>query len=119
RRELRRRRVRRRALRRRNLWQLRADGATQPSPVTADTTSMRSLLIVASLLAAVPAPARAGGIALEAYTGERPPDAARLVSPILDELAARGFSAGDTIARSYEGKISRAAETPSGLPADF
>jgi len=67
----------------------------------------------------VAAPTWAGGIVLEAFTGERPADASRLLGPVLDELAARGFSAGDTVARQYEGQVSRAAQTASGLPADF
>jgi len=67
----------------------------------------------------VAVPAWAGGIALEAFTGQRPADASRLLGPVLDELAARGFSAGDTVARQYDGQVSRAAQTASGLPADF
>ena len=78
---------------------------------------MRGLVVAALLVAAVPA--WAGGIVLEAYTGQRPADASRLLGPVLDELAARGFSAGDTVARQYEGQVSRAAQTASGLPADF
>jgi hypothetical protein len=83
----------------------------------ADIPTMRHLLVLSALVAA--APAHAGGIALEAYTGDRPADASRLLSPILDELAARGFSAGDTVARTYETKVSRPAQTPAGLPPDF
>ena len=79
---------------------------------------MRTLLVL-GLVLLVSLPARAGGIVLESYTGERPADASRLVSPILDELAARGFTAGDTLTRSYEAKVSRAAQTASGLPGDF
>ena len=67
----------------------------------------------------VAAPTWAGGIVLEAFTGQRPADASRLLGPVLDELAARGFAAGDTVARQYEGQVSRAAQSPSGLPADF
>ena len=67
----------------------------------------------------VAASARAGGIVLESYTGPRPPDAARLLSPILDELAARGFAGGDTLARTYDAQVSRPAQTATGLPSDF
>jgi hypothetical protein len=63
--------------------------------------------------------AHAGGIVLESYTGERPADANRVLSPILDELATRGFSGGDTLARTYDAQVSRPAQTPTGLPADF
>ncbi len=74
--------------------------------------------VVLFVLAAV-VPARADGIALEAYTGERPADASRLVTPIFDELAARKFATGDTLAHTFDGSISRAPQTASGLPSDF
>jgi hypothetical protein len=77
----------------------------------------RAAFVAVLVLAA--APARAGGIVLQSYTGDRPADADRLLSPILDELAARGFSTGDTLARTYESQVSRTALTPSGLPSDF
>lgn len=65
------------------------------------------------------APVSAGGIVLEAYTGQRPADANRLLGPVLDELAARGFAAGDTVARQIEGQVSHAPQTATGLPGDF
>ena len=64
-------------------------------------------------------PATAGNIVLEAYTGQRPADANRLLGPVLDELAARGFAAGDTVARQIDGQVSHAAQTSKGLPGDF
>lgn len=78
-------------------------------------------LMVPVILAVVMASsiARGGGIVLESYTGERPADAARLLEPVLDELAQREYAAGDTVARSYEAHASRAAVTPGGLPGDF
>ena len=79
---------------------------------------MRGLVVVVVALM-VSAPAFAGGIVLEAYTGQRAPDAQRLLGPVLDELAARGFAAGDTVGRQIDGKVSRAAEGHGGLPADF
>ncbi len=87
----------------------------------ADISCMRHLLVLVPFVVAIaaPAPARAGGIVLESYTGERPADASRLVSPILDELAARGFTAGDTLTRSYEAKVSRPPQAAAGIPADF
>lgn len=63
--------------------------------------------------------AYAGGIVLESYTGERPADAPRLLAPVLEELSRRDFAAGDTVARAYETKVSRAALMPDGLPSDF
>ena len=76
------------------------------------------VLALVAVLAAFAAPASAGGIVLEAYTGERSADAPRVISPILDELASRGYTTGDTLARSYEGRVSRLAQTPAGLPGD-
>ena len=71
------------------------------------------------VIGALAGSARAGGIALESYTGPRPADASRLLSPVLDELAARGFAAGDTLARSYDAGVSRSALTADGLPEGF
>src|SRR5690349_608509 len=88
---------------------------TQPARGAVDKEGMRTALALVVMLAT----AHAGGIALESYTGDRPADAPRLLGPILDELAARGFQAGDTLSRSYEAGVSRAATTPGGLPADF
>jgi hypothetical protein len=73
-------------------------------------------IVLVSLWAAT---ARAGGIVLESYTGERSADAGRFVSPILDELATRGFTGGDTLARTYVAKVSRAGATARGLSPDF
>lgn len=59
------------------------------------------------------------GIVLESYTGERHPDASRLLSPVLDELATRGYIAGpDVIGRRFEQRASRASMTTT-LPANF
>ncbi|MDB4952737.1 MAG: hypothetical protein JWO36_306 [Myxococcales bacterium] len=80
---------------------------------------MQRIVFVFILLLALGRGAHAGGIVLESYTGERPADASRLMSPILDELATRGFSAGDTVARRYETQVSRAGLTPSGISSDF
>jgi hypothetical protein len=63
--------------------------------------------------------ARAQGIVLESYTGQRPGDVARLLSPFHEELATRGFMTGDTLARRFEGTVSRPAMTKEGLPSDF
>lgn len=76
--------------------------------------SSRVLLLI--LLATSVVHAR--GIVLESYTGDHPADATRLLTPILEELAGKGFDAGDGVARAFESKHSRAAAS-SGLPADF
>ena len=85
--------------------------------MTTDNASMRALLV--ACLVAFAAPARAGGIVLESYTGDRPPDAPRLVNPVLGELVSRGYNVGDTLARQYERNVSTVAVTPTGLPGDF
>jgi hypothetical protein len=56
-------------------------------------------------------------IVIESYTGDRPADATRLLAPILDELAARGYSSGDTIGHRFDARASRASA--ASLPADF
>jgi hypothetical protein len=63
--------------------------------------------------------AQANGVVLESYTGERPKDAARLLGPVLEELARKKYDAGDTIARTYETQVSRSSTTASGMPGDF
>jgi hypothetical protein len=75
------------------------------------------LVVVAGVLCT--APVRAGGIVLEAYVGERPADAPRVIRPVLDELVARGFNYGDTLAHMYEQAVSGSAVAPTGLPGDF
>jgi hypothetical protein len=65
--------------------------------------------------------ARAGHapIVLEAYTGEKPADAGRLLSPVFDELATKKFVVGaDVVGRQFEAIASRPA-LAGGLPADF
>ncbi len=60
------------------------------------------------------------GIVLESYTGTRSEDASRLLSPVLDELATRGFVAGsEVVGRKFESRVSRPAITGGGLAADF
>jgi hypothetical protein len=78
---------------------------------------LRNLVVLALLL--IVAPARAGGIVLESYTGERPADAPRLLGPVLEELARRDYATGDTVARAYEAQVSQPAVRAAGIPADF
>jgi len=83
---------------------------------------MRSLLVaVAALLAPVTAHAEEDlGIVLESYTGTRPTEASKILSPVLRELAARGFVAGaDGVGQRIEARVSRPALSPQGLPKDF
>lgn len=61
----------------------------------------------------------AEGIVLESYTDKRPDDATRLLAPLLEDLAARGYSSGDALGRRYEAQVSRPASTPDGLTPDF
>ena len=76
------------------------------------------LLVLLGILA--PRSAAAGGVVLESYTQARPESAARLVSPVLDELSRHGFVAGfDGVGRRFEQQVSRPARTADGIPADF
>lgn len=78
---------------------------------------LRNLLVLG--LVVMSSSARAGGIVLESYTGERPADAPRLLAPVLEELSRRDYAAGDTVARTYEAQVSRSALMAGGLPGDF
>ncbi len=78
--------------------------------------------IVAVVMVALSATsASAGdGIVIESYTGQRPDDANRLISPILDELATRGFVAGaDVVGRRFEQRVSRVSVVEAGLLDGF
>ena len=60
------------------------------------------------------------GIVLESHTGQRPEDANRLLSPVLDELASRGFVAGpDVVGRRFEQRVSRPSVVEGGLLDGF
>jgi hypothetical protein len=94
----------------------------------ADTRSMSrsmsmalslSVRILIGLIVVIPAAAHANGVVLESYTGDRPADAPRLLAPVLEELSRRHFDAGDSVARSYDGSVSRSARGPNGMPPDF
>jgi hypothetical protein len=63
--------------------------------------------------------ASADGIVLESYTGERPADAERLLTPVLEELSRKRFEAGDGVARKFDTQVSRASRQAAGVPADF
>ena len=83
---------------------------------------MRALLLIAmTVTLAMPGlrVSHADGVVLESYTGERPADAPRLLAPVLEELAKRKFTAGDSVARLFDARVSRASVQPSGVPADF
>ncbi|HWU88757.1 MAG TPA: hypothetical protein VN253_15930 [Kofleriaceae bacterium] len=82
---------------------------------------MRYLLAATSLLLLHASLARAGHppIVLESYTGEKPADAAKILSPVFDELATKKFVVGaDVVGRQFEAIASRPALT-GGLPKDF
>ena len=71
-------------------------------------TIFLALFVVIGLAAEAKA---ADGIVLESYTGPRPEDANRLLSPVLDELASRGFVAGpDVVGRRFEQRVSRPSD---------
>ena len=82
---------------------------------------MRSLLAATATLLLHASPARAGypPIVLESYTGDKPADAAKILSPVFDELATRKFVVGaDVVGRQFEAIASRPAVT-GGLRSDF
>ena len=82
---------------------------------------MRAVWLVGLLVAALVSPARAeDGIVLESYTGARPDEANRILAPMLAELATKNFTGGvDSVGLRFETRVSRAAGSVAGLPADF
>ncbi len=78
---------------------------------------MRAWLVVAVFVAWIPVARARDGIVLESYEGERPKNADKLLEPLVNELAARGFDGGNSVGRLYEGKVSRPRQ--NSLPADF
>ena len=79
---------------------------------------MNVILALAVLLLAVPAAADSK-IVLESFTGGKTDEAARLIAPLLEALANRGFLGGyEALGRTFEGRVSRPA-IQRGLPADF
>ena len=78
---------------------------------------MRVWLVVVAVVAWLPLAHARDGIVLETYEGQRPADATRKLAPLLEELAQRGFEAGDSIGRLYEGQVSRPRS--DSLPTDF
>jgi hypothetical protein len=82
---------------------------------------MRYLLAATATLLLLASPARAGfpPIVLESYTGEKPADAAPILSEVFNELATRKFVVGaDVVGRQFEAIASRPAEH-GGLRKDF
>lgn len=65
------------------------------------------------------ADARAEGVVVESHAVTRPDDTTRLLAPLHEELAARGFLTGDPLARRYQAQVSRPALSAEGLPTDF
>lgn len=74
---------------------------------------------IAAAIAAHAAPADAGGIVLESYTGGRPADADKYTAPMVDILTKAGFAAGGTVSQQFERDVSRPAVIGTGLPLDF
>jgi len=80
---------------------------------------VRIAVLVMVVAAAMRGDARADGIVLESYTGERPADAVRVLAPVLEELSKKKFQAGDGVGRSFDTEASRPSRTAKGMPADF
>lgn len=76
-----------------------------------------SLLSVV-VLASVAAPARADGLVLESYVGNRPDNANLVLRSLLEELARRDFLSSG-VAIQFESRVSKPALTEAGLPVDF
>src|SRR5512139_2599702 len=80
----------------------------------------RRIVVLAAMLFAASASAAPDGVVVESYTGQRPEDANRLLSPVLDELATRGYVAGpEVVGRRFEQKISRPSVVENGLLDGF
>lgn len=83
---------------------------------------MRYLLAAIATLLLLASPARAGypPIVLESYTGDKPADAAQLLSEVFNELATKKFVLGaDVVGRQFEANVSRPAVIGGGLRKDF
>ena len=83
--------------------------------------AVRTIVVIAVMLFAASAEAAPGdGIVVESYSGQRPEDANRLLSPVLDELANRGYVAGpEVVGRRFEQKVSRPSIVENGLSDAF
>jgi len=84
--------------------------------------SVRIFSLVAFVVVLALAPRAEAGepVVLESYTGERPNDVNRLLSPLLDELATKGFVAGaDVVGRRFESRVSRPAFAATALASNF
>lgn len=76
------------------------------------------LFLLSAVLLVVASPARADGIVLESYVGNRPDNANFVLRSLLEELARRDFlSSGAAI--QFESRVSKPALTEAGLPVDF
>jgi len=83
---------------------------------------MRNLCLLTILILAAPAHAQPPQtpIVLEVYTGERPPEADRVVGPIVAQLVSRNYRAGYVaVGRPFEDQVSRGAVSAAGLPKTF
>jgi hypothetical protein len=83
---------------------------------------MRHFCLVTILVVAVPAHAQPPQtpIVLEVYTGERPPEAERVVGPIVAQLVSRNYRAGYVaVGRPFEDQVSRGAVSAAGLSRTF
>jgi len=83
---------------------------------------MRHICLVTIVLLAVPAHAQPPQtpIVLEVYTGDRPPEADRVVGPIVAQLVSRNYRAGYVaVGRPFEDQVSRGAVSSAGLSRTF
>lgn len=83
--------------------------------------AVRTIVVIAVVLFAASAKAAPNdGIVVESYSGQRPEDANRLLSPVLDELANRGYVAGpEVVGRRFEQRVSRPSLVDNGVSDAF
>ncbi len=67
-----------------------------------------AMLVVAAALAA-PGAARAGGVAIEVWTGTRPDDAGDLLAPFFEEIGKRGATVGGPLRQQVDARLSAPA----------
>jgi hypothetical protein len=74
-----------------------------------------AVVALSGAAATAPAPARADTIVVESYGGQRPVDASRLLTPVLDELGKAGYQDASRLGPKVEQSVSRG---PGAMSAD-
>jgi hypothetical protein len=66
-----------------------------------------------------PVSATAGGVAVESVAGDRARATASLLTPILEELARRGYRSGAGVGKAFDKAASRPSKVQAGMGGDF